>query len=407
MKDQLEFKRQLKDWVVATGKRQQQLLPFTACFDLGIVTHNTEMAAHTWFRTLQKPPTRSEGTNNLYCVLGVFYIHDVVTKEDILGFLNCYRIEEPLEDIWRRIEEGKACGLRLLSTKPAPQTAQIEGPSRRLFSARWFALINKGLSPVFFSAILILTVGTSLAILSAPSPLTPLINSTVIVIIFPLVFAVNAVFYFSIVLLLRGLLNRLLIADNGASLLPQANTTARTDTHINATRSFSHRKPEGSHEYNDSLEGSDDAVLFMSYSHLDGAAMEKVRDVLSTAGFHVWIDIHLEPGTEVWQREVEAAIELSKAFIVILSSNAKQSKWVREELTYAAVYDVPIFCVLAAGDDKSAVPLGLTNNHRVDIRREEDFHREMQVLVGAIRRRLGLEKPVTTRKRSTQHTQAP
>ncbi|HQY93273.1 MAG TPA: toll/interleukin-1 receptor domain-containing protein [Caldilinea sp.] len=48
--------------------------------------------------------------------------------------------------------------------------------------------------------------------------------------------------------------------------------------------------------------------IFLSYSRLDRAQMHVVQDVLRQAGFSVWIDEGLEPGTPSWEAAIEEAL---------------------------------------------------------------------------------------------------
>lgn len=108
--------------------------------------------------------------------------------------------------------------------------------------------------------------------------------------------------------------------------------------------------------------------IFLSYSHLDAEIMQRLHADLRAAGFAVWIDEGLEPGTPHWQAAIEEAIAQARCLVVILTPNAKASHWVQSEISYARELGHPIYPLLAAGDVRSAVPIGLVNAQRVDIR---------------------------------------
>ncbi len=128
--------------------------------------------------------------------------------------------------------------------------------------------------------------------------------------------------------------------------------------------------------------------VFVSYSHQDEDLMWQVHDTLTAEGFDLWTDAHLEPGTPSWKQEIEEALERAGAMVVILSPDAKKSKWVKEEINYADTQNKPIFCVFARGNESNAIPFGLTAAQRIDVRPEANYQVEVHRLVVALRKRL-------------------
>ncbi len=124
--------------------------------------------------------------------------------------------------------------------------------------------------------------------------------------------------------------------------------------------------------------------IFLSYCREDAAIMRRLRDDLRAAGLAVWSDESLDPGTTSWQSAVGQAIEGAGAFVIILSPDAKQSRWVERELTYADARKVRLFPVLARGDESTAVPLRLINAQWTDIRTERDYVEGVRQLIHAI-----------------------
>ena len=75
--------------------------------------------------------------------------------------------------------------------------------------------------------------------------------------------------------------------------------------------------------------------VFISYSRKDTEFVERLAADLQTAGLEVWYDLSgLEGGTR-WGSEIQAAIEQSQFFLVVLSPNSLESKWVQREFLYA------------------------------------------------------------------------
>jgi len=125
----------------------------------------------------------------------------------------------------------------------------------------------------------------------------------------------------------------------------------------------------------------------MIYCRRDTPIMRQGLQELRAQGLQVWVDEEgLEPGTPAWKAAIEEAIENSKCLVVILSPDAKDSVWVARELSYAEVQQVPIFPVLARGDERSAVPLQLVTSQWVDAR--QDYASGVQKLIVALRKHL-------------------
>jgi hypothetical protein len=124
------------------------------------------------------------------------------------------------------------------------------------------------------------------------------------------------------------------------------------------------------------------AHIFLSYSRRDTDVMHRVRTDLQNAGLSVWTDQGIEPGTSLWKDAIEQAIEKAGCLVVILSPDAKQSIWVKRELDYASVHKVPIFSLLAQGEEAEAVPFALVGSQYVDIRK--NYATNMQKLIPVV-----------------------
>ena len=131
--------------------------------------------------------------------------------------------------------------------------------------------------------------------------------------------------------------------------------------------------------------------VFISYSRQNIDKMRRINGALRTAGFFTWTDEKLIPGTPDWQTAIEKALENADALVAIFTPEAKQSRWVREELNYAEAYDVRIFPLLAAGSKATSVPFGFITAQWVDITQEESHEIGMRELIASLRIHLGLE----------------
>lgn len=100
--------------------------------------------------------------------------------------------------------------------------------------------------------------------------------------------------------------------------------------------------------------------------------MERVALRLQKQGLSVWIDNEkLIAGTPIWESEIEKALKTAGAVVAIMSPAAKQSEWVRREISLAEQNHKRIFPVLADGDEDSAITIRLITKQFVDIRKNE------------------------------------
>ncbi len=122
--------------------------------------------------------------------------------------------------------------------------------------------------------------------------------------------------------------------------------------------------------------------LFISYAHDDAELMRRVKAYMERKSFSVWTDEKLEPGTPSWKRAVQAAIENTDCFVVVLTPSAKKSEVVEMEMGYARAQERRVFPILAKGDQRNAVPMDLIHTQWTDVRHE--FESGMSRLVDAI-----------------------
>jgi hypothetical protein len=108
--------------------------------------------------------------------------------------------------------------------------------------------------------------------------------------------------------------------------------------------------------------------IFLSYSHNDIWIMRYLKNYLINRGSSVWSDEKLKPGTPVWQKAIESAIDDCGCVVVVFSESAKKSEWVIEELNYAKGQGKLIIPLLASGNDSSSFPFGYSSAQYIDIR---------------------------------------
>lgn len=127
--------------------------------------------------------------------------------------------------------------------------------------------------------------------------------------------------------------------------------------------------------------------IFLSYSRSDSDAMRRLRQEFSTAGLELWVDeTGLTAGTPDWEQAVEQALRAAQCVVVILSPEAKQSRWVGLELAVAERLGKRIFPLLVSGTEDDAVPMRLEMHQRMDAR--EDYATATESLIYALKQHM-------------------
>lgn len=124
------------------------------------------------------------------------------------------------------------------------------------------------------------------------------------------------------------------------------------------------------------------AQVFISYAREDTDTMQTLRDDLRSRGFEVWTDEALTHGSPSWKEAVEREIEDAECLVVVLSPDAKQSKWVEREIAYASEFRTGLVPVLVRGEVRDAVPIEIINTQRVDAR--QDYPSALDAVVQAV-----------------------
>src|SRR5512136_1759759 len=106
------------------------------------------------------------------------------------------------------------------------------------------------------------------------------------------------------------------------------------------------------------------AQAFISYSRKDLAFVKTLAKDLEAAGLKAWYDLSdLEIGQR-WAMEIQAAIQASQYFIVILSPRSILSAWVEREFIYAENRKLKIIPLVI---EPCELPLWATSLQSVDL----------------------------------------
>ncbi len=89
--------------------------------------------------------------------------------------------------------------------------------------------------------------------------------------------------------------------------------------------------------------------IFISYSKQDHVYARKLADKLLAEGFDVWIDNRSISSGDDWWHVILDAIRNCSAFVVIMTPNSDESRWVQREITIADDLGKPTFPLLLNG----------------------------------------------------------
>ena len=88
----------------------------------------------------------------------------------------------------------------------------------------------------------------------------------------------------------------------------------------------------------------DEPYAFVSYSHKDHEIVYQELQRFHDQGLNVWYDEGIAPGTE-WLAELGEALLAASLFIVFISSNSIDSKYIKKEIRFAISHDIPFIAI--------------------------------------------------------------
>ena len=133
------------------------------------------------------------------------------------------------------------------------------------------------------------------------------------------------------------------------------------------------------------LESHIHPFVFLCYARADSDLVTRLRTDLLSQDIHVWIDREgLQPGTLDWEEAVRTAIRAARAVLLIASPHARSSRYVRDELRIAELYQRPVYPLWIAGTQwMEAVPLGWGGAQYIDARQSR-YETAMPELVAVL-----------------------
>ncbi len=137
--------------------------------------------------------------------------------------------------------------------------------------------------------------------------------------------------------------------------------------------------------------------VFISYSRADTDLVRRLSDDLHAQGIKTWIDSEsLEPGTPDWEDSLRKAIRAAQAVLLIASPAARGSRYVKDELRIAEIFQRPVYPIWITGTQWiDAIPLGWGGTQYIDAR-EARYSAAVREIVVVLQRRLntGVTPPV-------------
>lgn len=125
--------------------------------------------------------------------------------------------------------------------------------------------------------------------------------------------------------------------------------------------------------------------IFISHSTRNNDFTRWLAARLREESFNVWVDLDSIREGERWLRSIQAAIEASKAVVLVLSQASHDSQWVEGEILLAIELKKPLYIALI--EDVSPLPIHLINRQFSNFLDDAPDAREkaLQKLIRAIR----------------------
>lgn len=132
--------------------------------------------------------------------------------------------------------------------------------------------------------------------------------------------------------------------------------------------------------------------VMISYSRTDSAFVDRLQRDLEKQGLATWIDRREISGApkssrETYDREIRNAIDSARVVLVVISPASVESRWVRQEYTYALQRGKRVIPVLHYGSN--ITPAVLAHLQSIDLRTdfldfETSFTQQLKTLVDSI-----------------------
>ncbi len=126
--------------------------------------------------------------------------------------------------------------------------------------------------------------------------------------------------------------------------------------------------------------------IFLSYARKNAEYAGDLQLHLRNEDIHVWRDVTNIPGGTEWANELEAAIDLMEALVVVVTVESVQSKWVEKECLAFLKKGKPVIPYIADEASKAASPQYLSSIQYFDGTSSSGFLnlvKQLRVTLGA------------------------
>ncbi len=131
--------------------------------------------------------------------------------------------------------------------------------------------------------------------------------------------------------------------------------------------------------------------LFISHSTGDAEAARDLRTELEAAGYSTWMAPDDVIGTEPWAQQILAAIQSTRAMVVLISSHSNESSHVSREVELANARGRPVLPMRI----EAVAPAGALEYHITGLQRLDAFPPPISSHRDQILRRLAAIAPIT------------
>lgn len=126
------------------------------------------------------------------------------------------------------------------------------------------------------------------------------------------------------------------------------------------------------------------ADIFISYSRKDRAFAARLHEALKARQREAWVDLEDIPPTAEWREKIKAGIEGARGFVFVLSPDSMASPECLKEVDYAAASHKRLIPVVCREVEGQAVPEALGCLNWISMRDQDDFEKEVDILLSAV-----------------------
>ncbi|MDQ7036300.1 MAG: toll/interleukin-1 receptor domain-containing protein [Anaerolineae bacterium] len=90
--------------------------------------------------------------------------------------------------------------------------------------------------------------------------------------------------------------------------------------------------------------------IFLSYSRADKPFILQLKRLIEGEGYSVWLDQTEITGGDDWWQSIEEGIRTARIYLVVMTPDSEESRWVKREFLLAETIGKPIIPILHKGE---------------------------------------------------------